>query len=137
MYERIEDLLFIGDAIDLPYYDFVVGIEQLNPSDGGVAFNHGEGEDFKRQLQSISRTAVVFLSHQPLPPKKALAGLVYQAGVKSMTAQLGLLHIDPAASSVQFIQTPDAMLNESEGVVEASPSTLLDMLSERLSAIDD
>ena len=50
--KQITDLTFIGDAIDLPYYDFVVGVEPLSEGTS-IAYNNGEGEALKSHLLSL------------------------------------------------------------------------------------
>ncbi len=73
--KQITDLIFIGDAIDLPYYDFVVGVQPLSEGTS-KAYNNGEGEALKSHLLSLNETTVLHLSHQPQPPKETAEHLL-------------------------------------------------------------
>jgi len=129
---KITDLLFLGDAVDLPYYDFVVGIEAMEPSEG-VAYNNGEGEAIKDRLLNLDRKAILHLSYQPSPPKESLDGLLKQINVNHIVAAIGIAIIDPTASGsqIQFVQTPLEFL-DGDGIVEEHPEKLLNMLKQRL-----
>ena len=133
--KQITDLTFIGDAIDLPYYDFVVGVEPLS---GGtsIAYNNGEGEALKTHLMSLNETTVLHLSHQPQPPKERsedLIGSIFnRLEVKPIKARYGIAILQPQhkQDQVTFVNTPEELLGD--GVVEESPETLLSMLKERI-----
>ena len=129
--KQITDLTFIGDAIDLPYYDFVVGVEPLS---GGtsIAYNNGEGEALKTHLMSLNETTVLHLSHQPQPPKERsedLIGSIFnRLEVKPIKARYGIAILQPQhkQDQVTFVNTPEELLGEE------SPETLLSMLKERI-----
>jgi hypothetical protein len=131
-YKKINDLLFLGDAIDLPYYDFVVGVEELDPSDG-VAYNNGEGDKLKKRLNSISRPAILHLSYQPAPPKEALGSLLTEFNINYVKSAYGIavLNPDKTECQVNFMRTPVEFLRE-DGIVEEDPCKLLRMLQDRL-----
>ncbi|GAA5141230.1 hypothetical protein [Thalassotalea piscium] len=129
---KINDLLFLGDAVDLPYYDFVIGVETIEPSEG-FAYNNGEGEALKERLLNLESKAILHLSYQPTPPKESLGGLLKQINVNHIVAAIGLAVIDPkeSGSQIQFVQTPIEFL-KGEGIVEEHPEKLLNMLKQRL-----
>jgi len=131
-YDKITDLLFLGDAVDLPYYDFVIGVEAIEPSEG-VAYNNGEGESLKQRLINLDRKAILHLSYQPSPPKESLGGLLKKLNVNHIVADIGIAIIDPKESGrqIQFVQTPLEFL-DSKGIVEEHPEKLLHMLKQRL-----
>lgn len=131
-YDNITDLLFLGDAIDLPYYDFVVGIEAIEPSEG-IAYNNGEGEALKDRLLTLDRKAILHLSYQPSPPKEQINSLLKQVKVNHIVAAIGIAIIDPSENGrqIQFVQTPLEFL-DGEGIVEEHPEKLLNMLKQRL-----
>ncbi len=116
-YTKIDDLLFLGDAVDLPYYDFVVGVEEIEPSDG-VAYNNGDGAKLKARLRSISRTAILHLSYQPSPPKEVLGSLLKKAGLNHIQSAYGIAVLNPNETELQvnFVRTPEEFLGE-DGVV--------------------
>ncbi len=131
-YRKITDLLFLGEAIDLPYYDFVIGVETLDPRKG-VAYNHDEGEKLKARLLSLESMAILHLSYQPAPPKEQLNDFLKKAEVNYVKAAIGIAIIDPLVSDnqVKYIQTPREFLSE-KGIVEEHPEKLLNMLKERI-----
>jgi hypothetical protein len=131
-YIKIDDLMFLGDAIDLPYFDFVVGIEEIEPS-YGVAYNNGDGNKLKNRLNSISRIAILHLSYQPLPPKKTSSKLLAQLNIQPVKSAYGIAVLDPDETEIQvkFKRTPSKFLGK-DGIVEEDPKKLLRMLQDRL-----
>lgn len=133
--KQITDLAFIGDAIDLPYYDFVVGVQPMSEN-SSKAYNNGEGEAFKSHLLSINETTVLHLSHQPQPPKErseVLIDSIYERlEVKPIKSRYGIVILQPqhTQDQVTFVNTPKELLGD--GVVEESPETLLSMLKQRI-----
>lgn len=132
LYTKIDELMFLGDAIDLPYYDFVIGVEEIEPSDG-VAYNNGDGTKLKARLESINRTAILHLSYQPSQPKEVLGLVLKQSELDYIKSAYGLAVLKPHEKDVQinFVRTPLEFLGE-EGVVEEDPEKLLEMLKKRL-----
>lgn len=133
--KNISDLTFIGDAIDLPYYDFVVGVQPMSAGQA-IAYNHGEGDSLKSHLLSLTETTVLHLSHQPPPPKE-LAGRLLdnvfdRLEVKPIKARyaIGILQPQHTQDQVTFVNTPEELLGH--GVVEESPETLLSLLKQRI-----
>lgn len=133
--KQISDLSFIGDAIDLPYYDFVVGVQPMS-KDSSIAYNSGEGEALKSHLLSLTETTVLHLSHQPQPPKERAAdllnGVFDRLDVKPIQARYAIAILQPqhTQDQVTFVNTPEELLGD--GVVEESPETLLSMLKQRI-----
>ncbi len=133
--KQISDLTFIGDAIDLPYYDFVVGVQPMSAGQP-IAYNHGEGEAFKSHLLRLTETTVLHLSHQPQPPKERAAdllnGVFDRLDVKPIQARYAIAILQPqhTQDQVTFVNTPEELLGD--GVVEESPETLLSMLKQRI-----
>ena len=133
--KQITDLIFIGDAIDLPYYDFVVGVQPLSEGTS-IAYNNGEGEALKSHLLSLNETTVLHLSHQPQPPKETsehlLSSLFERMEVKPIKARYGTVILQPQhkQGQVTLVNTPEELLGD--GVVEESPETLLSMLKQRI-----
>lgn len=133
--KQISDLTFIGDAIDLPYYDFVVGVQPMSAGQP-IAYNHGEGESFKSHLLRLTETTVLHLSHQPQPPKERAAdllnGVFERLDVKPIQARYAIAILQPqhTQDQVTFVNTPEELLGD--GVVEESPETLLSMLKQRI-----
>jgi len=131
-YTKIDDLLFLGEAIDLPYYDFVVGVEEIEPSDG-KAYNNGDGKALKARLKNLQRTAILHLSYQPSPPTEVTGSLLKQAGLNFIKSAYGIAVLKPGEIELQvgFVRTPIELLGE-DGVVEEDPEKLLKMLQARL-----
>lgn len=131
-YKKISDLLFIGEAIDLPYYDFVVGIQTAG-SEEGKAYNGDEGKELTQHLSSLTEKTIIHLSHQPSPPKDETKEMLKAVGINHVVASMGFILADPQEDGVQLeilVNLPAEFFQN--GVIEANPEELLDMLKSRI-----
>lgn len=129
-YTKIKDLLFLSDAVALPYYDFVVGIQEMHGE--AIAYNETDAELIKGHLLRLKGTTILHLSHQMAPPKEELSLLIGATQLKHVGSRYGMAVIHPGEETeVMFIETPDEVLSPPE-VCEGDPESLLNMLKYRL-----
>lgn len=129
-YTKIKDLLFLSDAVALPYYDFVVGIQEMHGE--AIAYNETDAELIKGHLLSLKSSTILHLSHQMASPKEELSLLIGTAQVKHVGSRYGMAVIHPGEEpEVMFIKTPVEVLSPPD-VCEGDPESLLNMLKNRL-----
>lgn len=132
-FKKIKDLLFLGDALALPYYDFVVGIEEVDVE--AVAYNSTDSELIKDHLLRLKGFTVLHLSHQMAPPN-IVSSLLAKANIKPVGSRYGIAIIQPGEDvEVTFVKTPKSMLDP-PSVCEEDPEKLLKMLKLRLVEFD-
>lgn len=133
-YNKIKDLLFLSDAIALPYYDFVVGIEEVDVE--AIAYNETDAELIKDHLLRLKGPTILHLSHQMAPPKDTLSSLLAKTNINHVGSRYGVAIIHPGEDiEVQFIKTPKVLLDP-PSVCEEDPEKLLNMLKRRLIEFD-
>lgn len=130
-FKSIDDLLFLGDAIDTFQGDVCIGLENMITR-GGTSYSKGEGEKLVGDLKRINDKTVIFVVFSHPPPSQVAQSLINNIGVGAVEEEIGLLYYDlDDEKPLYAIEVPDSMITK-KGQVKENPFLLLERMKKDL-----
>jgi len=130
-FKSIDDLLFLGDAIDIYQGDVCIGIENMITR-GGISYSKGEGRKLAEDLKRIDDKTVIFVVFAHPPPSFVAQSLLENISIGAVEEEIGLLYYDlDNENPLYAIEVPDSMITK-KGQVKENPFLLLERLKDYL-----
>jgi len=111
-FKDIDELFFLGKAIDALPDSFVIGIKDVVTKEGN-SYERGEGKKLEEDLKQLDTDTLIYIICEYMPPSAIAQSIASEGSAMQARQEIGIIHYNPNEEIPLFaLEVPDEMITE-------------------------